>query len=45
MYKAQGMDLTDEQIDMMSKMMTPEMIKQSSDALLKNPGLADMAKQ
>lgn len=30
MYKQQGMDLSDEQINMMKTMMTPEMIKTAS---------------
>lgn len=30
MYKAQGMEMTDEQIEQMSSIMTPEMLKNAS---------------
>ena len=33
MYKAQGMDMSDEQLEMMANMMTPEMLKNASDML------------
>jgi hypothetical protein len=39
MYKAQGMDMTDEQLECLSQMMNPEMIKQASQMLSSNPEL------
>jgi hypothetical protein len=39
MYKAQGMDMTDEQLESLSQMMNPEMIKQASQMLSSNPEL------
>lgn len=39
MYKAQGMDMTDEQLDNLSQMMNPDMIKQASQMLSNNPDL------
>ena len=30
MYKAQGMDMSDEQLESLSQMMNPDMIKQAS---------------
>lgn len=42
-YEAQGMKMTDEQLDAMMKMMTPEMMKQSIDMAAKNPDLIKQA--
>ena len=39
MYKAQGMDMTDEQLDNLSQMMNPDIIKQASQMLSNNPDL------
>ena len=39
MYKAQGMNMSDEQLESLTQMMSPEMIKQASDMLQKNPDL------
>jgi len=39
MYKAQGMEMTDEQLESLSQMMNPEMIKQASQMLSSNPEL------
>ena len=39
MYKAQGMDMTNEQLDNLSQMMNPDMIKQASQMLSNNPDL------
>lgn len=39
MYKAQGMDLSDEQFEMISNMMTPEMVKSATDMITQNPNL------
>jgi len=39
MYKAQGMEMTDEQLDNLSQMMNPDMIKQASQMLSNNPDL------
>ncbi len=39
MYKAQGMDMTDDQLESLSQMMNPEMIKQASQMLSSNPEL------
>lgn len=39
MYKAQGMDMSDEQFEMISGMMTPEMVKSASEMVTKNPDM------
>ena len=39
MYKAQGMDMSDEQLDNLAQMMNPDMIKQASQMLSSNPDL------
>lgn len=39
MYRAQGMELSDEQLESLTAMMSPEMIKSASDMLAKNPDL------
>lgn len=44
MYKAQGMDLSDEQLESLSQMMSPEMIKNASEMLSKNPDLINQMK-
>ena len=41
MYKAQGMEMSDEQIEQISKMMSPEMIKNASNMLASNPELVN----
>ena len=33
MYKAQGMDMSDEQLEKITQMMSPEMLKQASEML------------
>jgi hypothetical protein len=39
MYRAQGMEMTDEQLDAFANMMSPEMIKSASEMIEKNPDL------
>lgn len=36
-YKAQGMDMSDEMLDQMTNMMSPEMLKQASQMVVNNP--------
>lgn len=44
MYRAQGMEMTDEQLDALSNMMSPEMIKSASEMIEKNPDLINQVK-
>lgn len=44
MYRAQGVEMSDEQLDMISNMMSPEMIKNASDMLASNPDLINQVK-
>ena len=37
MYKAQGMEMSDEQLDSMSQMMNPGFIKQATEMISGNP--------
>ncbi len=39
-YRAQGIEMSDEQIENMQKMMNPELIKTASQMLASNPELA-----
>ncbi len=39
MYRAQGMEMSDEQLDNLAQMMNPDMIKQASQMLSSNPDL------
>ena len=42
MYRAQGMEMSDEQLENITKMMNPEMLKTASQMMSSNP---DMVKQ
>jgi hypothetical protein len=42
-YKAQGMDMSDEQLEAMANMMSPEMLKSASQMLAANPDLINQA--
>ena len=44
MYRAQGMEMTDEQLDAFSNMMSPEMIKNATAMIDKNPDLINQIK-
>ena len=44
MYRAQGMDMSDEQLDSFANMMTPEMLKGASDMLAQNPDMINQMK-
>ena len=41
MYRAQGMEMSDEQLDSMASMMNPQFIKQATDMLSTNPDIAN----
>ena len=44
MYKAQGVEMTDAQLESISSMMSPEMIKNASSMLSQNPELINQMK-
>jgi hypothetical protein len=44
MYKAQGVEMTDAQLESISSMMSPEMIKNASNMLSQNPDLINQMK-
>lgn len=41
MYRAQGMEMSDQQLEQMTGMMNPEFVKMATDMIANNPNMAN----